>query len=251
MNYQTRAFQISFLAHSLIFVLVVFLSTFVGQSNKIKVLDFQLQKPQPQVKKVEPPPPAQVIKTRPLKPQRQTLKESPPHQEEKPRAAPPVETPPMVKLPEAPSLDSRPMGLAIPEHPSKISKEGTPGIPGGTKEGTGTGSGPGTGSGSGTQDGARESARTKYLKEHFAYIRDKILRNISYPDSARRMGWQGKVLLSFIISADGSVREFKIIQGSGFPILDKSAIETVKDAAPFPKPPGEAQIVIPISYRLD
>ena len=65
------------------------------------------------------------------------------------------------------------------------------------------------------------------------------------------MGWQGKVLLSFIISADGSVREVKIIQGSGFPILDKSAIETVKDTAPFPKPPIEAQLVIPIIFRLD
>ena len=143
MNYQTRAFQISFLVHSLIFVLVIFLSTFVGHSNKNKVLDFQLQKPQPQVKKVEPPPSAQEIKTLPLKPQRQTLKEPPPPQEERPRAAPPVETPPLVKLPEAPSLDSRPMGPAIAEHPSKTSKEGTYGIPGGAKEGMGTGSGSG------------------------------------------------------------------------------------------------------------
>ena len=85
------------------------------------------------MKKVEPPPPAQVIKTQPLKPQRQTLKEPPPAREEKPRAAP-RETPPIVKLPEAPSLDSRPMGLAIPEHQSKTSKEGTPGIPGAPKK---------------------------------------------------------------------------------------------------------------------
>ncbi len=251
MNYQTRAFQISFLVHSLILVLALFLSAFVGQSKKITVLDFQLQKPQAQGKKVEPPPPATEIKTKPLKPLRQTLKESPPALQEKPRAASSAETSPTVKLPEAPSLDSRPMGLAIPEHPSKTSHEGTPGIPGGTKDGTGSGAVPGTGTGSGVQDGTRESARTRYLKEHFAYIRDKILRNISYPDSARRMGWQGKVLLSFIISADGSVKEFKIIQGSGFPILDKSAIETVRDAAPFPKPPGEAQLVIPIVYRLE
>jgi protein TonB len=64
------------------------------------------------------------------------------------------------------------------------------------------------------------------------------------------MGWQGKVLLSFIITANGSVKDFKIIQGSGFPILDNSAIETVKDTAPFPKPPVEAQLVIPIVFRL-
>jgi protein TonB len=65
------------------------------------------------------------------------------------------------------------------------------------------------------------------------------------------MGWQGKVLLSFIITADGLVREFKIIKSSGFAMLDKSAVESVKDTAPFPKPPVEAQVVIPIVYRLE
>ncbi len=136
------------------------------------------------------------------------------------------------------------MGLGIPDHP-KVIKEGSPGIAGGSQEGSGTNEGPGNSA------GGKESAKTKYLKDHFAYIRNKILRNISYPASARRMGWQGKVILSFIISADGSVREVKIIQGSGFAILDKRAMETVKDTAPFPKPPVEAQLVIPIIFRLE
>jgi len=247
MNYQTRAFQISFLLHSLIFVVAILLSTFIGHSKKLTVLDFNLRKPEPYVKKVEPPAPTPVIKTKPIKPKaRQTLKEKePPRQpEERPKISSSPEIPPMVKLPEAHSLESLPMGIGIPDH-SRAVKEGSPGIAGGSKEGTGTGAGVGN------PDGGKESAKAKYLKEHFAYIRDKILKNISYPDSARRMGWQGKVLLSFIITADGSVREFKIIQSSGFTILDKSAIETVKDTAPFPKPPGEAQLVIPIIYRLD
>jgi protein TonB len=244
-KYQTRAFQISLLLHSLIFVVVIILSIFIGQSKKLMVLDFNLSKPEPYVKKVETPAPTPVIKTEPIKPKaRQALKKKEPPRlsEERPKASPQQDIAPVVKLPEAPNLDSQPMGLAVQVQSKKL-KEGSPGIPGGSKEGTG--------SGTGISDGGKESARTKYLKEHFAYIRDKILKNISYPDSARRMGWQGKVLLSFIITADGSVREFKIIQGSGFPILDKSAIETVKDTAPFPRPPGEAQLVIPIIYRLE
>lgn len=65
------------------------------------------------------------------------------------------------------------------------------------------------------------------------------------------MGWQGKVIVSFIIAADGSIKEVKITQGSGFAVLDNNALETVKDTAPFPKPPVEAQLVIPILYRLE
>jgi protein TonB len=136
------------------------------------------------------------------------------------------------------------MGAEISDQ-GKAVEEGSPGIAGGTKEGSGTNSGMGNG------DGGQESARTKYLSEHFAYIRNKILRNVSYPDPARRMGWQGKVLLSFIITADGSVRALKVIKSSGFIVLDKSAIETVRDTAPFPRPPGEAQLVIPITYNLE
>jgi len=34
-------------------------------------------------------------------------------------------------------------------------------------------------------------------------------------------------------------------------MLDRSAVETVKDTAPFPQPPVEAQLVIPITYHLE
>jgi protein TonB len=246
-KYQTRAFQISFLLHSLILVVAILLSTFIGHSKKLMVMDFNLRKPEAYIKKVEPPAPTPVIKTKPIKPKaRQTLteKEPPRQPEEKPRISSSPEIPPMVKLPEAQDIGGSSLGIGMVPG-SKSIKEGSPGTPGGSKEGSGTGSG------LGNSDGGKESAKAKYLKEHFAYIRDKILKNINYPDMARRMGWQGKVLLSFIITADGSVREFKIIQSSGFTILDKSAIETVKDTAPFPKPPGEARLVIPIIYRLE
>jgi protein TonB len=68
---------------------------------------------------------------------------------------------------------------------------------------------------------------------------------------ARQMGWEGKVKVSFIISFDGSFREIEISKSSGFEILDKNAIETVKNASPFPKLPVEAQIIIPILYKLN
>jgi periplasmic protein TonB len=240
MNYQTRAFQISFLLHTAIIVLAIIGSLFLGQYKKAMVMDFDLLKPVPEVKKVEELAPIPLINTKLINPTARPIMKK----EEAPRKSSVPETPPVVKLPEANNLESSPMGAEISDQGKEV-KEGSPGIAGGTEDGTGTGSGMGNG------DGGAESARTKYLSEHFAYIRDKILRNVSYPRLASRMGWQGKVLLSFVITADGSVRAFKIIQSSGFIVLDKSAIKTVRDTAPFPRPPSEAQLVIPITYHLE
>jgi protein TonB len=96
-----------------------------------------------------------------------------------------------------------------------------------------------------------DAKKSGYLKANFSYIKDMINEKITYPGVARQMGWEGKVKVSFIISFDGSVRGIEILKSSGFKILDKNAIEAVKNASPFPKPPAEAQIIIPILYKLN
>lgn len=94
------------------------------------------------------------------------------------------------------------------------------------------------------------TAKELYLKEHFAYIRDAIMKKLSYPTAARRMGWEGKVVVSFVISEDGYVSDIEIVESSGFGVLDRNAVETVKKASPFPKPPVRAELVMPIVYDL-
>ncbi len=84
---------------------------------------------------------------------------------------------------------------------------------------------------------SEESALAGYIKEHFTYIRDKIMNHLSYPVVARRMGWEGKVMVSFVICEDGGINSIKIIQTSGFGLLDKNAMELIKKASPFPRPP--------------
>lgn len=96
-----------------------------------------------------------------------------------------------------------------------------------------------------------ERARQRYLKEHFTYIRDIITRNISYPFMARKMGWSGKVTVSFVITEDGSVRDIKIIESSGFDVLDRNAADTVRKVSPFPRPPVSAEVIVPVVYRLN
>jgi len=92
--------------------------------------------------------------------------------------------------------------------------------------------------------------RKKYLKENFAYIRDLIQKYAAYPKLARQMGWEGRVTVSFLISSDGNTKDIRIKQSSGIAILDQSSIAAVKKASPFPKPPAEAHIIIPISYNF-
>lgn len=96
-----------------------------------------------------------------------------------------------------------------------------------------------------------ERARQMYLKEHFSYIRDIINKNISYPYMARKMGWSGKVKVSFIIAEDGSVKDVKILESSGFDLLDRNAADAIKKASPFPRPPVSAEVIVPVVYRLN
>lgn len=93
--------------------------------------------------------------------------------------------------------------------------------------------------------------KSRYLKKSFSYIRDMIQKKVNYPEFARQMGWEGRVTISFIVSVTGSAKDIKIKQSSGVDILDRSAIEAVKNASPFPEPPVEAKIIIPITYKLD
>ena len=96
-----------------------------------------------------------------------------------------------------------------------------------------------------------EVSRATYLKEHFVYIRDRITGSISYPHMARKMGWCGQVKIAFVVCEDGGVNDVRVVESSGFNLLDRNAVETVKNVAPFPCPPVKAEIRMAITYRLN
>ena len=93
--------------------------------------------------------------------------------------------------------------------------------------------------------------KADYLRKNFFYIRDMIQKKIIYPALARRMGWEGKVITSFVISSGGHASDIRISESSGYEILDQNALKAINNASPFPKPPVEAQIIIPIKYQLN
>ncbi len=101
-----------------------------------------------------------------------------------------------------------------------------------------------------TTDNSAAAAKAKYVKQHFAYIKERIEKEFVYPRIARRRGMEGKVIVSFVICEDGTVHDVKIVESSGHKILDDNAIACVKRAAPFPPPPARAELVFPITYKL-
>ncbi|BCS55762.1 hypothetical protein GSbR_03660 [Geobacter sp. SVR] len=96
-----------------------------------------------------------------------------------------------------------------------------------------------------------ETLQRHYLKEHFAYIRDLVARELRYPRQALRMGWSGRVVVSFQVLPDGSISELRVARSSMRPLLDSDALETVGRAAPFPPPPVSARLMIPVDYVLE
>lgn len=89
-----------------------------------------------------------------------------------------------------------------------------------------------------------------YVDENFYYIKDLITRNLTYPVLARRMKWQGTVVVSFVVSENGEAEHIRVVAGSGHSILDKNVIAAIEQVQPFPPPPAAAEFTMPIKYSL-
>lgn len=95
------------------------------------------------------------------------------------------------------------------------------------------------------------------LKETEESYAAKIVRHIErhkyYPRSARLRGQEGKVVVSFSIGTAGSLHGERVDKSSGFHLLDRAALETLRRSVPFPVREGginPASFHIPIRYAL-
>ncbi len=77
----------------------------------------------------------------------------------------------------------------------------------------------------------------------------------AYPPLARRMHEQGRVLIRVLVSADGMPERIELKTSSGFPRLDQSALETIRNWKFVPARQGDqkiaAWVVVPIAFTLD
>ncbi len=108
-------------------------------------------------------------------------------------------------------------------------------------------------------EGVKEEAMTKRSEPsgkveeaQFSIISKLVREHLEYPYLARRMGWEGEVLLFFRLTPTGEVEELKVLKSSGFEVLDKSAVNAVKRASKhFPRPKQIVLIKLPIQFKLE
>lgn len=80
--------------------------------------------------------------------------------------------------------------------------------------------------------------------------------NIVYPEAAKKDSIQGRVILQFIVNADGSIQDVVVVKSSGNSLLDEEAIRLV---SAMPKwIPGEqsgkpvrVRYTLPIVFKIN
>lgn len=85
---------------------------------------------------------------------------------------------------------------------------------------------------------------------HRTMILAHLARHKVYPTSARSQGIQGRVTVTFTVSAEGAVSRVSITKSSGASILDQATLDMVRRAAPFPKGAAAQAFNIGINYDL-
>ena len=123
------------------------------------------------------------------------------------------------------------------------------GLGGGGGNGFGS-SGSGAGHDSANGDGSGSSAKGIALIQ--ASYRDTP--RPAYPDSARREGREGRVLLRALVDDQGRIKQLEINSSSGSDALDRAAVEAIKRWRFHPARHGERPVQswlrIPIEFRL-
>ena len=76
----------------------------------------------------------------------------------------------------------------------------------------------------------------------------------TYPDEARRRGWQGRVLLRAHVSAEGRVTAVDVVQSSGYAVLDAAAATAVRGWVFHPARRGDRAVPctvrVPVEFEL-
>ena len=100
---------------------------------------------------------------------------------------------------------------------------------------------------------------TPSSRADYGWVRDALWRRIvemkHYPSQARLNHLEGKVILRAVIKSDGQLADLIVKESSGHRILDEAAMEVIRRICPVPmkhvlgKP--EIVVTIPIDYRLE
>jgi len=75
-----------------------------------------------------------------------------------------------------------------------------------------------------------------------------------YPRMARRRGYQGNVVLEVLVGRNGTVGDLRVSKSSGYPVLDRAALDSVKKWTFVPGMQGNERVKmwvkVPIRFEL-
>jgi len=84
----------------------------------------------------------------------------------------------------------------------------------------------------------RLDSRDPEFLPYLARLKRRIQNEWMYPEEALSRGLSGELSLVFTLNKNGSMTNLRLVQSSGFPILDEEALRAIKQSAPFdPFPP--------------
>jgi protein TonB len=101
-------------------------------------------------------------------------------------------------------------------------------------------------------DGQRDRIKTGFMRQ----IWEKIALAKQYPRMAKDRGYEGQPVVNFTLGREGDLLAVSIEQPSRHSLLDQAAMQTVRDAAPFPRIPEQLNLdmmkfKLPITFRLE
>lgn len=88
------------------------------------------------------------------------------------------------------------------------------------------------------------------------HIGAELAHYFRYPAIARRNSWEGTVWLAFTVAPDGALHGTDIARGSGYPVLDRAALNALNRVVRLPSPIARLNatavaIKLPVVYRLE
>lgn len=101
----------------------------------------------------------------------------------------------------------------------------------------------------------KNEKQKKIFFDYYGIIRKKIKEYTLYPYQAKKDLHEGTAYISFILNKNGKVHEILLLESSGSNALDVAAVDSIRNAEPFPPFPSilqenEIKLNVPISFEL-
>lgn len=86
-------------------------------------------------------------------------------------------------------------------------------------------------------------------------LQSELARNLRYPALARERGWEGTVLVSVAVTADGTLTAARLLRSSGHALLDQASLSGLRRIHGLPVEGAQlgvdpVEVILPIRFRL-